>query len=78
MKNLRTLRLMHTKITDTTVQSLAALQQLESLSLFDTQVTPACLPVLAKMPRLKRVYVGNTKISSGPAIPQELAQKLMF
>ncbi|MBS1850795.1 MAG: hypothetical protein JST79_07775 [Acidobacteria bacterium] len=78
MKNLRTLRLMHTSTTDATVQALTSLQKLESLSLFDTQVTPAALAALARMPSLKRVYVGSTKISPASAVPQELGHKLIF
>jgi hypothetical protein len=69
---------MHTSTTDATVQALTSLQKLESLSLFDTQVTPAALAALARMPSLKRVYVGSTKISPASAVPQELAHKLIF
>ena len=43
MKHLRVLRLMRTKITDATVQALGGLDQLESLDLFGTAVTPAAL-----------------------------------
>ena len=78
MTHLRSLRLMHTKITDATVQALAPLSQLESLNLFDTPVTSASLPVLERFPRLRRVYVQQTKIAANAPVSQQLKEKLIF
>ena len=78
MKKLRVLRLMHTHISDRTVQSLAGLDQLVSLSVFDTAVTPAALPIVARIPGLQHFYAGQTTISSRDAIPDELKTKVVF
>jgi hypothetical protein len=67
---------MHTRIGDLTVQSLAGLDQLESLSVFDTDVTPAALPALERLPHLRRLYAGQTKISTAGA--NALKAKLLF
>jgi hypothetical protein len=78
MKHLRSLRLMHTRITDTTVQALGSLNQLESLSIFGTPVTPAALPAITRLPKLRRIYAGATKLSADATIPQEIRDKLVF
>jgi uncharacterized membrane protein len=78
MRHLRVLRLMHTKITDVTVQSLGTLDQLESLSVFDTAVTSAALPAISRLPKLRRIYAGGTKISVDTSVPQEFKEKLIF
>jgi hypothetical protein len=78
MKRLRSLRLMHTKIGDATVQSLGTLGQLELLSLFDTSVTPSALSSIAHLPKLRRVYAGGTRIAANSSIPQDLKDKLTF
>ena len=78
MKHLRVLRLMHTRIGDPTVQRLGSLDQLESLSLFDTSVTPSSLPALVHLSKLQRVYAGNTKIAAEAPMPEEIKQKLVF
>jgi len=78
MKRLRVLRLMHTRIADRTVRSLADLDQLVSLSVFDTPVTPAALALVARMPRLQRFYAGRTAISARDPIPHELKAKIVF
>jgi len=78
MKHLRALRLMHTKIGDTTVQGLGSLDLLEALNIFETAVTPAALPTLARLPKLQHVYVGETKIVDSASVPQEIRQKLIF
>jgi hypothetical protein len=77
MKHLRTLRLMHTRITDATIRALGPLEQLESLNVFATPVTLAALPPLAHLPKLTRIYVGETKISA-KGVPQEIDKKLVF
>ena len=78
MKRLRVLRLMHTRIGDRTMQPLASLDQLVSLSVFDTAVTPAALPLVARMSRLQRFYAGQTTISAHDAIPDGLKTKMVF
>jgi hypothetical protein len=69
---------MHTRITDKTVQSLGALDQLESLNVFDTPVTPAALPAIARLPNLAHCYAGQTAIPTGISVPQSLTGKLVF
>ncbi len=78
MKRLRVLRLMHTRITDTMVQGLGALDQLESMNVFDTAVTPAALPTIARLPKLAHCYVGQTTIPAGISVPKALTGKLVF
>jgi uncharacterized membrane protein len=78
MKQLRVLRLMHTRIGDRTLQSLTGLDQLASLSVFDTAVTPAALPMVARMPSLQHFYAGQTTISASKAIPDGLKAKIVF
>ena len=78
MRNLRSLRLMHTKTGDTTVQALTGLNNLETLSLFDTSATSASLAALSRLPKLQRVYVVGTKINADAAIPPEIRPKLVF
>ena len=77
MKTLRVLRLMHARIGDGTVQAVTGLDQLESLNVFDTPVTPAVLPKVAAMPHLKHFYAGQTGISSA-SIPPALKDKVVF
>ncbi len=78
MKNLRVLRLVNTAISDSTIEGIASLDQLESLSVFGTHVTPAVLPTLQKLPKLAHFYAGQTAISSDKAIPAPLAGKIVF
>jgi hypothetical protein len=69
---------MHTKITDISLQAFGSLNQLESLSVFDTPVTPASLTAIARLPKLRRIYAGGTKISAEGQMPQEIRDKLIF
>ncbi|HTZ60748.1 MAG TPA: c-type cytochrome domain-containing protein [Acidobacteriaceae bacterium] len=78
MKHVRILRLMHTRITDNTVLALGGLDQLESLSVFDTGATPVCLKVVEQMPKLHRFYAGDTKIPSDVPVPEAMKGKLLF
>ena len=77
-ETLHVLRLMNTGITDATVLRLGALDQLESLNLFGTPVTSASLPAISKLPRLAHLYVGQTSIPQGSALPDALAGKVVF
>jgi uncharacterized membrane protein len=77
MKRLRVLRLMHTKIGNNTVEGLAYLDQLESLSVFDTHVTQEVLPKVAAMSHLKSFYAGQTSISPA-SVPAALEDKVVF
>lgn len=76
MNRLRVLRLTHAHIGDLTVQSLTGLDQLESLSVLDTAVTPAALPALARLPNLRRLYAGQTAISASDT--NALKGKILF
>jgi uncharacterized membrane protein len=78
MSHLRVLRLMRTKITDATVSALGGMDHLESLDLFGTPVTPACLKAAEPMPKLKHLYVGETKIPADVPVPETLKGKLLF
>ena len=78
MKRLRILRLTNTGISDTTLVRLGAMDQLESLNLFGTNVTPAALPAISRLPKLARLYAGQTSIPQGTPVPQALAGKIVF
>lgn len=80
MKQVRVLRLMHTKITDATIGNLAqaGLDQLQSLNVFGTAVSPAVLQVLARLPTLRNLYVGETKIPPNLPVPEAIKGKLSF
>jgi uncharacterized membrane protein len=78
MKRLRVLRLMHTKVTDVTARVFGGFELLESLSVFGTGVTPASLPTVARLPKLRHVYVGETTIRADGSIPDALKGKVLF
>jgi hypothetical protein len=78
MKRLRVLRLMRTKITDATMQALGGLNQLESLNVFGTAVTPAALGVVARLPKLRHLYAGETKIPADVPVSEAVRGKLTF
>jgi hypothetical protein len=78
MKRLRVLRLAHTRIGDSTLQSVAGLEQLSSLNIFDTAVTPAALPVFEKMHSLRICYAGQTAIAASHTLPSGITAKLVF
>lgn len=78
MKSLRVLRLGQTHIGDRTVQSAAGLEQLASLSIFETAVTPAALKILENMRNLRICYAGQTAISERQPIPAGIRAKLVF
>ena len=78
MKRLRVLRLTHTGIGDPTLEGLSVLDQLESLNVFGTRVTPAALPAIARLPRLAHCYVGETAIPAGSSVPKALTGRLVF
>ena len=59
-------------------QKFSSLDQLESLSIFDTLATPAALPTLARLPKLRRVYASGTRISAKGPMPQEIRDKVVF
>ena len=78
MKRLRVLRLVDTRLTDATLWRLENLNQLESLDVYGTPVTPAVLPAIAKLPKLSHFYAGQTGIQPGKSVPESLAGKLVF
>ena len=78
MKRLQVLRLMGTRLTDATLLRLDSLNQLESLNVYDTPVTAAVLPTIAKLPKLSHFYAGKTGILPNRSIPESLVGKLVF
>ena len=78
MKRLRVLRLMNTQLTDATLVRLDNLNQLESLNVYGTAITPAVLPTIAKLPKLSHFYAGQTGILPGKSVPESLVGKLVF
>ena len=68
---------MHTTIGDPTVEAVAGLDRLESVSVFDTPVTPAVLPKVESMRYLKHFYAGQTGISAASISPA-LKGKVVF
>jgi len=78
MKRLRVLRLIDTRLTDATLLRLETLNQLESLDVYGSAMTPAVLPTVAKLPKLSHFYVGHTGIQPGKSVPESLVGKLVF
>ncbi|WP_158752247.1 c-type cytochrome domain-containing protein [Acidobacterium sp. S8] len=78
MKNLRLLRLSHTRVTDDGVKRLHDLAYLQSINLLGTQVTSAMLGTIASMPKMEHLYVANTRITPASANTPTLKQKLIF
>ena len=78
MKRLQTLRLASTNLGDAAVLKFGSLDQLESLNLFGTGITSAGLPAIAKLPKLKHIYVGETKVGSTASLPDGLQTKVIF
>jgi mono/diheme cytochrome c family protein len=78
MKRLRVLRLMDTRLTDATFLHLETLNQLESLDVYGTPITPAVLPAIAKLTKLSHFYAGQTGIAPGKSVPENLVGKLVF
>jgi uncharacterized membrane protein/mono/diheme cytochrome c family protein len=78
MKRLRVLRVMDTRLTDAAFLHFETLNQLESLDVYGTPITPAVLPAIGRLPKLAHFYAGRTAISSGKSIPDNLIGKLVF
>jgi uncharacterized membrane protein len=78
MKQVRVLRLMDTRLTDRTLLRLESLNQLESLDVYGTAITPTVLPTIAKFPKLSHFYAGQTGIHPGKSVPEDLGGKLVF
>jgi hypothetical protein len=78
MKRLRVLRLIDTRLTDTTLFQLDTLNQLESLDVYGSAITPAVLQTVARLPKLSHFYAGQTGIRPGKSVPESLARKLVF
>ena len=78
MKRLRVLRLVDTRLTDATLLRLETLNQLESLDVYGTPITPAVLPAIAKLPKLAHFYAGQTGIQPGKSVPEDMVGKLVF
>jgi hypothetical protein len=69
---------MRTKITDATMQALGGLDQLESLNVFGTAVTPAALGAVLRLPKLQHLYAGETKIPPDVPVSEAVRGKLTF
>ena len=78
MKRLRVLRLMNTHLTDATLLRLDSLNELESLNVYGTAITPAVLQTITKLPKLSHFYAGETGILPGKPVPENLVGKLVF
>ena len=78
MKHARVLRLTETKITDAGIASLGGLDQLESLDLYGTAVTPACLKVAESLPKLRHLYAGATNIPADTPVSDSMKGKMVF
>ncbi len=78
MKHARVLRLVNTKISDATVNSLGGLDRLQSLDLYGTAVTAACLKTAESLPSLRHLYAGATKIPENPSVSDAMKSKLLF
>ncbi len=78
MMHVRVLRLVKTGITDATILGLDQFDRLESLDLYGTAVTPASLKVAEHLPKLRRLYAGETKIPPDTLAPDALKGKLSF
>jgi hypothetical protein len=69
---------MDTRLTNATLLRLKSLNQLESLDVYATPITPRVLPTIAKLPKLSHFYVGRTGIQPGKSVPEDLVGKLVF
>lgn len=78
MKHLRTLRLMHTRITDATILAAGGLNELDSLNVFGTGITPAALKTAEHLPKLRHLYAGETRITANHPLPDGLKGKVVF
>ncbi len=78
MKRLRVLRIIDTRLTDASLFRLDGLNQLESLDVYGTPITPAVLPMIAKLPKLSHFYAGQTGIQPGKSMPESLIGKVVF
>lgn len=78
MKRLRVLRIVDTQLTDAALSHIDGLNQLESLDVYGSPITPAVLPMITKLPKLSRFYAGQTGIRPSNAVPRALAGKIVF
>jgi serine/threonine protein kinase len=62
-KQLKSLYLVHTKVTDTGMRYVSGLSNLSSLTLTGTGVTDAGLKWLTRLPRLRSLVLGRTKVT---------------
>jgi hypothetical protein len=68
MTQLRTLRLNGTKVGDGTLTALLSLTSLESIGLFGTDVSDTGKRSLTKLPKLRRIYAEENKVSVGSGV----------
>lgn len=67
MRALERLHLENTKITDSGIAKLAALKELEYINLYGTEVGNPIFETFKELPRLKKVYVWQTKVDPAEA-----------
>jgi hypothetical protein len=68
LKQLKTLSLIGTRVTDAGLKDLAKVGALEKLYLDETGVTDAGLPELAALKGLRQLFVYNTRVTLAGAI----------
>ncbi|CAN0588865.1 unnamed protein product, partial [Ectocarpus sp. 12 AP-2014] len=66
-KNLTRLELDKTAITDGGIVYLGDLTHLEVLNMYDSKISNASLPLMQKLPELKRVYLSRTQVTADDA-----------
>jgi uncharacterized membrane protein len=76
-KNIERLRLDKNPITNNGIAKLQGLNSIKSLNIYGTRVTKDCLPTLRKMPGLKTVYTGETKIAQDDILPGDTTLKII-
>ncbi len=64
LRNLETLELEETQVTDEAVNHLVKMQRLECLSLSNTRITNEAVVQLNRLPRLREIHLGGTSISA--------------
>jgi len=64
LKNLKSLSLIYTKVTDVGLRELQELRNMQSLSLHTTNVTESGLRVLRELKNLKSLSLAHTNVSN--------------
>jgi mono/diheme cytochrome c family protein/uncharacterized membrane protein len=78
LRTAHVIKLARTHAGDATAIKLAPLPALETLNLFETEVTPAILQPLSTSGSLKHLYLGGTKIPATASLPDALKGEVIF